>query len=309
MTSTIDDLQRKLDDGRPVILDGATGTELERLGAAMDQHAWCALATLSAPDLLRRVHERYIRAGADIITTNTYSSSRHMLEAAGRGDDTPAIVRQAVRLAREARDAVGRPVAVAGSLSHMHPHAAGGDGEAGAAPPSDQQQAANYREMAGLLAEAGVDLILLEMVSDPARARHLVPAALATGLPVWIGFSCASDQRGNLVGYRRPDLSFGEVVNQVMALGGSVAGVMHSSIDDTTRGLEVLARDWHGPTMAYPESGYFEMPHWRFVDTISPDDFARQCHAWVDGGVRIIGGCCGITIEHIERMVAALRAR
>jgi homocysteine S-methyltransferase len=304
-------LERTLADGRVVVLDGATGTELERLGAAMDDAAWCALATLSDPDLLRQVHRSYIDAGANVITTNTYASCRHMLEAAGQGDQVASILRQTVRLAREARDAAApdRPVAIAGAISHMHPHVIGGDGEDLARRPTETQQAANYREMAELLAEAGVDLILLEMMSDPDRARHIVPAALATGLPVWVGFTCKTDARGKLVAYRRPDLDFGEMVESVMALGGSVAGVMHSTVDDTTAALKVLPAHWTGPIMAYPESGTFEMPHWQFVDVIPPKDFAQQCLTWVEGGVQIIGGCCGITIDHIACMTAALRAR
>jgi S-methylmethionine-dependent homocysteine/selenocysteine methylase len=147
--------------------------------------------------------------------------------------------------------------------------------------------------MAELLAEAGVDLILLEMMSDPDRARHIVPAALATGLPVWVGFTCKTDARGKLVAYRRPDLDFGEMVESVMALGGSVAGVMHSTVDDTTAALKVLPAHWTGPIM----------------DVIPPKDFAQQCLTWVEGGVQIIGGCCGITIDHIACMTAALRAR
>ena len=311
MTKPIVALERKLADGHVVILDGATGTELERLGAAMDDAAWCALATMSDPDLLRQVHRNYIDAGADVITTNTYASCRHMLEAAGHGDQVAAIQRQTVQLAREARDAAApdRPVAIAGAISHMHPHMVGGDREDLARRPTEAQQAANYREMAETLAEAGVDLILLEMMSDPDRARHIVPAALATGLPVWVGFTCKTDAQGKLVAYRRPDLGFGELVETVMVLGGSVAGVMHSTVNDTSAALEALPAHWNGPIMAYPESGHFKMPHWQFEDVIPPEDFARQCRTWVEGGVQIIGGCCGITIDHITSMTAALRAR
>ena len=311
MTDPMAALEQRLADGQVVILDGATGTELERLGAAMDDAAWCALATLSDPDLVRQVHRGYIDAGADVITTNTYASCRHMLEEAGHGDQVAKIIRESVRLAREARDAAApdRPIAIAGAISHMHPHEIGGDGEDLTRRPSDAQQAANYREMAEILAEAGVDLILLEMMSDPDRARHVVPAALATGLPVWVGFTGKTDDDGKLVAYRRPDLGFGEMVETVMALGGSVAGVMHSSVNDTTAALEVLPAHWNGPIMAYPESGHFAMPHWQFVDVIAPEDFARQCLDWVEGGVQIIGGCCGISIDHIARMTAALRAR
>ena len=78
-------LRRELDSERVVIIDGGTGTELERRGAEMHEKAWCAMATLTAPDVLRDIHADYIRAGARVVTANTFSSNRNMLEPAGYG--------------------------------------------------------------------------------------------------------------------------------------------------------------------------------------------------------------------------------
>ena len=97
-----------------VILDGATGTELQRRGAPMDDDAWCAVATATHPDQLRAIHEDYIRAGADIVTANTFASARHLLERAGIGERTAELQRLAVRLAREA---VARPGTRSGAWS------------------------------------------------------------------------------------------------------------------------------------------------------------------------------------------------
>ncbi len=83
----MDRLQDRLDAGDVLILDGAIGTELQRRGAAMDGTAWCAVATKTSPGILRGLHEDYIRAGADVITTNSFSSAHHMLEPAGLGDE------------------------------------------------------------------------------------------------------------------------------------------------------------------------------------------------------------------------------
>ncbi len=80
-------LQDRLEAGDVLILDGAIGTELQRRGAAMDGMSWCAVATKTSPDLLCGLHEDYIRAGADVITTNSFSSARHVLEPAGLGDE------------------------------------------------------------------------------------------------------------------------------------------------------------------------------------------------------------------------------
>ena len=84
MSAAIQAIERKLAAGQIILLDGGTGTELERRGAAMDDAAWCALATASHPELLRSIHEDYVRLGCDIITANTFASARHMMERSGK---------------------------------------------------------------------------------------------------------------------------------------------------------------------------------------------------------------------------------
>ena len=97
-------LEQRLAGGDVVILDGATGTELERRGVPMDGQAWSATANLTHPDVVRSVHEDYIRAGADVIITNTFATARSLLDAAGLGERVVEVNRRAVELAREARD-------------------------------------------------------------------------------------------------------------------------------------------------------------------------------------------------------------
>ena len=79
-------IKNRLQHGDIVLLDGGTGSELEKRGATMDPEAWCGLATLKNVDILEGIHRDYIAAGADIITANTYASSRLMLEPAGYAD-------------------------------------------------------------------------------------------------------------------------------------------------------------------------------------------------------------------------------
>ena len=105
--------------GNILILDGGTGTELEKRGVPMDPGAWCGVAALEHADILKRIHLDYIFSGADIITTNTYSSSRHMLELSGLGQKFFEINKNALEAAHNAREASGKPnVLIAGSLSH-----------------------------------------------------------------------------------------------------------------------------------------------------------------------------------------------
>ena len=99
-------LDDKLQSGEVIILDGATGTEIARLGAPMDSAAWCGVVNKTHPDLVRQVHENYLRAGADVIIANTFATCRHVLAGADLADETVAINTRAVELAREARDNV-----------------------------------------------------------------------------------------------------------------------------------------------------------------------------------------------------------
>ena len=300
-------IEKKLSEGKVVILDGAIGTELQRRGVSMDNSTWCASATLSHPDILRAIHEDYIDAGAQVITANTFATNRNMLEPAGLGDQVAPITRTAVRLAREARDAVAEgPVAVAGSMSCIAPVQAGGTERVASLAPSQEQSRANYREMAGLLAEAGVDLIAMEMMIHTEESIMAVEAAVETGLPVWIGFSCKDRGEGRLQTYHDASPDFADIIEPVMEVGGSVAGVMHSSVNDTTSGLEILRQKWPGTLSAYPESGYFTMPDWQFVDVISPDDLAEVALSWVKEGVQIVGGCCGLNPDHIRALAERL---
>ena len=272
-------LQERLDNRDVIILDGAIGTELQLRGAPMDGMAWCAVATKTQPDVLRGLHEDYIRAGADVITSNTYSSCRHVLEAAGLGDETVEINRRAVEIAREARDAVAdRPLWIAGALSCF---TAGLDRNR---RPDAERAKANYREQAGIMAEAGADVIVLEMMLHSGRAAAAVEGAASTGLPVWVGFSCRTGDDGSVLMYPHSDAAeaFADVIPKVMAVGGSVAGVMHSTVEDTGPALDVLREQWSGPLMAYPESGEeFTMPIWHYEERVSPDALAAaQIGQW-----------------------------
>src|SRR5215510_4066133 len=179
-------IRERLAAGRVVFLDGATGTELQKRGTPMDDDAWCALATESHPHLLRAIHEDYILAGADVITTNTFSTSRVLLGLSGRADRAATLARRSVEIALEARDraAQGRPVVVAGSISHMIPVTQGAAVADPSRVPSEAAFRESFCELAGALASVGCDLLLMEMMSHPLRARLAIEAAHETGLPV-----------------------------------------------------------------------------------------------------------------------------
>src|SRR5262249_37573379 len=137
--TTFPDVQARLEAGKLIILDGATGTELQRRGVPKHGFAWSAAAPDTHPQRGRAGHADYIRAGADVIITTSSATGRHVLERAGLGDRVRALNQRAVTLAQAAREnaATGRPVAIAGSISSFR-----ADGT-----PAEQLET-NYREQA-----------------------------------------------------------------------------------------------------------------------------------------------------------------
>ena len=292
-------LDEKLRSGATVIIDGAMGTELEARGVPMHAKAWSGAALKTHADAVRATHEDYIRAGAQVIITNTFAAGRHMLEPAGLGEDVAAINRRAVEVAKEARDqAAEAPVAIAGSICEW--------------VSTDSQWtdphhlSASLNEQAGLLADSGVDLIALEMCESEVGSSLAIQAALGTGLPVWLGLSCKRHpDTGRLVTFDLPHLDFEDLAAKLADTEISLINVMHSPIEDTAAGLVAVKRHWPGPIGAYPESGYFVMPNWQFVEIIAPDDLVREARAWVSHGVRVLGGCCGLGPQHVSALARA----
>ncbi len=171
-------------------------------------------------------------------------------------------------------------------------------------PPAEEMGAA-FHELAFLLRDAGCDLILLEMMYYPHRAALAFEAASATGLPVWAGFTARRDAQGQVIAFApERSIPFAELLSVLDEHEVQVAGLMHTRSDIIGDAIGILRQRFDGPLMAYPDSGYFRMPHWQFEDVIEPGVLVEFARTWVEGGVRILGGCCGLSPEHI----AALRA-
>ncbi len=300
-------VEMKLAAGDAVILDGGTGTDIEARGVPMDSQTWCAEANRTHPDAVRAVHEAYLRAGADVITANTFATSPILFKALGREDEIAEIDRIAVKLAREAADNAGADkVAIAGSFSVMRPVAQGGDTSPMFNIASKELMALLEMKAKGL-ADLGCDLILMEMMRDCDQSLWATEAAVATGLPVWVGISVERRHDGRLVGFNRQDWELKDIVTSLMSTGARACLVMHNEIQFTEDALLTIKANWAGPIGAYPESGHFEMPHWVFGD-IGPDDYVEQARRWRRVGATILGGCCGIGPKHIAALAKVFKS-
>ena len=313
---TTQDLQHRLNQGNIIILDGGTGTELERRGVPMHALAWSGAALLTHPEVVRQVHQDYIEAGADVIITNTFSTCRNVMEAAGMGDEVVRVNTLAVDLAREALDlsAPSRPVSIAGSISteNTTPIFYTGSRREGRTFPTEQQARANYREQAEIMAEAGVDLIVLEMMRDVPQTTYALEAALATGLPVWVGFSAKMAGDGSTVLLQGgPDngTTLAQGLEAIKPLGCAMVAIMHSHTEDTTPALAEVKRLWQGPVGAYPNSVGFDLPRPDAEEAISPQGLLAEAQEWVKMGVQAIGVCCGLGPEYIRAFREGLPPR
>jgi homocysteine S-methyltransferase len=301
-----DHIREKLARGETIILDGGTGTDIQRRGVPMSNSTWCAEANITHPNVVRQVHEDYIRAGAEIIIANTFATSALLFNALGRDEELLEIDRAAVAIAKQA--AAGHEVAVAGSMSTMRPVVPGSDRTSKQQEWPEAKARALFKRKADNLAACKVDLTMMEMMRDQDYSVWATEAAKATRLPVWVGISAERQKNGRLTGFGREDQAFEDVARVLAALKPDLISIMHTSPNDTDEAIDILRKHWKGPMGAYPESGYFKMPEWTFVDIIPPEELVARSKVWKAKGVLAFGGCCGLGPDHISALADAFKS-
>ena len=294
-----DIIRRKLAAAETIILDGGTGTDIQRRGAPMSGETWCADVNMTHGNIVKEVHIDYMAQGADIVTANTYATSPLNFSHIGRVDDVNKIDAVAIAIAKAA--VAGTDVCVAGSMSTMRPMQLGTDRNDLAVEWPDDDARALFAMKAKGLKDGGVDLIMMEMMRDADYAILACEAAIATGLPVWIGIAVEKREDGQLTGFGRADQLFTNMAPALAALKPDVICIMHSSPEDTGPAIEILKKSWSGPIGTYPESGYFKSPDWVFTE-ITPAELVGAAKGWQQQGVTIFGGCCGIGPSHIAAL-------
>ena len=291
-----------LRSGETILLDGATGSELENRGIKMD-NSWCATASLEF-DILKQIHKDYINAGAKIITTNTYASNRMILEVAGVEDKFEEINLAAINAAIQAREECGRDdVLVAGSLSHQIPYEdafrSQEEKDKYIKKLTPEYFRKSFDELAFFLADNGCDFILLELMYRPDRIDIIFDSASKVGLPVWAGFS--SRNKDGLIALTTDyEYSFKKMISNVKHHKLDVVGIMHCDISVIEESIKELKEIYDLPIMAYPEVAVFNFPRYDMSNVIQPNDYLVEAKKWKNAGAQIIGGCCGTTVEHIK---------
>ena len=283
-----------------ILLDGSMGQELINRKASGQGVLWSAKALFDAPEVVQAVHEDYIRAGADIIATNSYACIRNNFEPEGLVGRLGEMNRLAAELAQRARDNCGKPVLIAGSMGPQNgsyrPDLVG----------SYEETEALYREQAGFLAPH-VDFFICETLSCMLEARAAVTAAASTGKPVWLSWSIDDSGAANL----RSGESVREAWEDIADSGISAILLNCSPPEAISKVLPGLISICDLPVGAYANA-FTPIPEkWDFHGEqsippsrtdVTPQAYAEQAAGWVAAGARIIGGCCEVGPAHIAEL-------
>lgn len=283
-----------------ILTDGGMGQELVRRSKSEPTPLWSARVLMDEPDLVRSLHVEFIRAGARVITINTYSATPERLAREGAEDLFQPLQKRGVELARQARDEAG-DTAIAGCLSPLF------GSYAPALTISFEDTLDIYRRIVAEQAD-GVDLFLCETMASAQEARAAVTAASESGKPVWASWTLAD--------HGAPRLRSGETIaDAVDALGDLpvAARLLNCCRPEAIAAAlpELIALG--GPVGAYANgfTSVEALKHGGTVDVLharhdlDPQAYADQAIGWVEAGACIVGGCCEVGPTHI----AALRDR
>jgi S-methylmethionine-dependent homocysteine/selenocysteine methylase len=288
------------------ILDGGMGRQLARMGAPFRLPEWSALALIEAPDFVSRAHAAFIAAGAEIITTNSYSILPHQIGAARFEADGERLADLAGRLARAAAAQAPNPVAVAGSLPPLFESYRPDLFDAARAPEI----------LAPLVAGLAphVDFWLIETQSSTKEALAAITATASTGWPIWVSYTLR-DEAGRL---GPAELRSGEPVAAAVALtlargaeavlfNCSQPEVMQPAIEAAVGAVSASGKPARigvyanafapEPASDDPYAGISQMR-----EDVTPARYLDWVRLWIRSGASIVGGCCGIGPEHIAEI-------
>ncbi len=290
------DFRQFVQEDRVRIFDGAMGTMLYSKGIYINR-SYDEL-NVSSPEVVLGVHREYVKAGAEILETNTYGASRPKLARQGLDDKLAEINSAAVRLARKAAESSHHDVFIAGAISplglRIEPYG----------PTSVDEARALFREQAQVLLESGVDCFILETFHDLAEMHEAIRAVRELCDAVVIAQMTISDQGSTAFG-TSPEV-FTPRLDQ---WGADVIG-LNCSVGPQTilEAIEKMRQHTSRKLSAQPNAGMPRDVQGRQMYMCSPEYMAKYAKRLINSGVKLVGGCCGTTPEHIKLISDAVRA-
>lgn len=286
-------LSRLLDPSAVVVFDGAMGTMIYGRGVFINQ-CYDQL-NLRSPDLIRSIHEAYVKAGAEVLETNTFGANRVKLAQHGLGDQVRAINLAAARLARSA---AGDKALVAGAVGplgvRLEPYG----------PTSREEAREVFAEQIAALKEGGADLFIVETFSDLDEVTQAILAArdVDPAMPVIAQVAINGD------GVTAYGATPADIVVALDQAGADVIG-LNCSVGPQTilEAIEKMAPLTSKKLSAQPNAGMPRDVSGRTMYMASPEYMASYARHLVNAGAKVIGGCCGTTPEHIRDMIEGVR--
>ena len=284
---------------KPQLLDGGMGQEIVNRGGKGLYGEWASAALTEAPDLVSAIHRDYIEAGADIITTNTYGTTRSRLRFADKEDQLASQLRIASDLANAARDQSRRDILIAASLppleaSYVNTFALSFD-----------ETAAEFAEMMDLL-EPGVDIYLGETLSTSFEARAFLYAAAGRNKPIWLALTLddahpqqlrGGEKLADVIAALPEPLPHALLLNccKPATISQALPILMSSGLPcgAYANGFTGIPDDWE-------DTGGVAQLSAR--EDLTPQAYARDVAGWLDAGASIVGGCCETGPAHIARL-------
>lgn len=292
---TAETLREKLKTGETVLMDGAMGTEILRRDVATTLPLWSAEALFSSPEVIQKIHEDYIEAGAEIIITNTFSTTERVLSKKGVGGKAREATVRACQLAVQSRKATESEdkVAIAGSVAPLE------DCYSPELTPPDSELKKEHGDFALYLKAGGVDFILIETMITIRETLAACEAAKSVGLPIAVSFCC--NEKAELLGGE----TLPEAVKAIEPYDPIFIGVNCVSTDIATKTVKVLKKLTTRPIAAYAQGDGEpdDDQGWKFTHTGSQQQYLLAAKKWLGTGAQIVGGCCGTTPEDIQKLV------
>lgn len=290
------DFRTLLNSGKPILSDGAMGTILHERGVTFEE-CFDAL-NIDRPGLVAEIHREYIEAGSLIIQTNTFGANRYKLARHGLENEVEKINTAAVELARKVVWASFRPVLIAGDVGPLGVRLA----PFGRVKP--EQARATFIEQISALVKAGVDLLIIETMSDLHEINIAIQAAheVSADIPVIASMTFTRDDRTVLGD------SPAKVARSLHESGATVIGVNCSGGPNQILRIVKQMRSTvpEAKLSAMPNAGWPEQSGGRIMYPAGAEYFGEYAMAFCEAGISVIGGCCGTTPQHIAAMARAL---
>lgn len=294
-------LKERLMRGELIVMDGGMGSELEHRGVSTTLPLWSAEALLTRPEVVLQIERDYLAAGAEILITDTFRTTRRAFAKKGMTERAASATALACALARQAREEMGvrRKVAIAGSIAPLE------DCYSPELTPPQAEIETEHAEQVALLEQGGVDFILLETMITARETLSGMQAVQSRNLPFAVSFCC--NEALALLGGEPLE----EVVRAVEPFQPLFIGVNCVSLEIATGAVQALRTLTRLPISVYAQGDGLADGEagWKMAEGHHLQRYLQTAPRWLADGAQIIGGCCGTTPAYIRELCQLIKQK